>query len=172
MKQNTVNELAGLDRLSVPELRHKYATLFGEPTWVANRAWLVKRLAWRMQALAEGDLSERARRRALELANDADLRLGPPRPQQNGAVKKNGSVSSTAVTVASPRGQRDARLPRPGTLLTRAYKGQTLQVQVLADGFEFEGKFYDSLSAVARAITGSHCSGYGFFNLGRRGGSR
>jgi hypothetical protein len=39
--------------------------------------WLVKRIAWRMQALAEGDLSERARRRAAELANDADLRLSP-----------------------------------------------------------------------------------------------
>src|SRR5262249_42720142 len=86
MGQNIDNELAGLDRLSVPELRHRYAALFGEPSWVANRAWLVKRIAWRMQALAEGDLSERARRRAAELANDADLRLGPPRPQQNGSV--------------------------------------------------------------------------------------
>src|SRR5262249_2998948 len=172
MKLNLANELAGLDGLTVPELRAKYAALFGEPTWVANRAWLVKRIAWRMQALAEGDLSERARRRALELAHDADLRLRPPRPKQNGAVKENGSGSPAAVTVAIPRGRRDARLPRPGTLLTRAYKSQTLQVQVLAGGFEFEGKFYDSLSAVARAITGSHCSGYLFFRLGRKGGSR
>ena len=163
MKRNLANDLAGLDRLSVPELRHRYATLFGEPTWVANRAWLVKRLAWRMQALAEGDLSERARRRAAELANDADLRLGPPRPQKNG---------SKAPAPPPTAARRDRRLPRPGTLLTRAYKGQTLQVQVLADGFEFEGKFYDSLSAVARAITGSHCSGYLFFRLGQKGGSR
>jgi hypothetical protein len=166
MKPNLVHDLAGLDRLSVPELRHRYATLFGESTWVANRAWLVKRSAWRLQALAEGDLSERARRRAAELANDADLRLGPPRP------KKNGAASTPAAPVAIPRERRDGRLPRPGALLTRAYKGQTLQVQVLADGFEFEGKFYDSLSAVARAITGSHCSGYWFFALGRKGGSR
>jgi hypothetical protein len=163
MESNLANELAGLDHMSVPELRHQYATLFGEPTWVANRAWLVKRLAWRMQALAEGDLSERARRRAAELANDADLRLAPPRPPKNG---------SAGTTVTSPRGRRDARLPRPGTLLTRSYKGQTLQVQVLADGFEFEGKLYDSLSAVARAVTGSHCSGYLFFRLGRKGESR
>src|SRR5262249_2594749 len=54
MERNFANDLAGLDGLSVPELRHQYATLFGEPTWVANRAWLVKRIAWRMQALAEG----------------------------------------------------------------------------------------------------------------------
>ena len=166
MGQNIDNELAGLDRLSVPELRHQYAALFGEPSWVANRAWLVKRIAWRMQALAEGDLSERARRRAAELANDADLRLGPPRPQQNG------SVNTPALPVPIPRGRRDIRLPRPGTLLTRAYKGQMLQVQVLANGFEFEGKFYESLSALARAITGSHCSGYWFFGLAQKGGSR
>jgi len=166
MESNLANELAGLDHMSVPELRHQYATLFGEPTWVANRAWLVKRLAWRMQALAEGDLSERARRRAAELANDADLRLGPPRPPTNGSAR------TPVAPVAIPRTRHDARLPRPGSLLTRAYKGQTLQVQVLADSFEFEGKFYDSLSAVARAITGSHCSGYLFFRLGRKGGSR
>src|SRR5262249_43648309 len=116
MERNLVNELASLDRLSVPELRQQYAKLFGEPTWVANRAWLVKRIAWRRQALAEGDLSERARRRALELANDADLRLGPPRPQQNG------SATATTAPVVIPRGRRDTRLPRPGTLLTRAYK--------------------------------------------------
>ena len=166
MEPNIASDLVGLDQLSVPELRHQYATLFGEPTWVANRAWLVKRIAWRMQALAEGDLSERARRRAAELANDADLRLGPPRPP------KNGSARTQAAPVAVARTRRDARLPRPGTILTRAYKGQTLQVQVLADGFEFEGQFYDSLSAVARAITGSHCSGYLFFRLGRKGGSQ
>jgi len=51
----------------------------GEPTGVTNKGWLCKRLAWRLQALAEGDLSERARRRASELACDADLRLLPPR---------------------------------------------------------------------------------------------
>ena len=73
-------------------------------------------------------------------------------------------------TSGNRQGSVDARWP--GTLLTRAYKGQTLQVQVLAEGFAFEGKFYDSLSAVARAITGSHCSGYLFFRLGRKGGSR
>ncbi len=165
MERNLANDLAGLDGLSVPELRHQYATLFGEPTCMANRAWLVKRIAWRLQALAEGDLSERARRRAAELANDADLRLGPPRSKKNGSVRNSPSQPLAMQT------RRDLRLPRPGTLLTRPYKGQMLQVQVLAQGFEFEGQFYDSLSAVARAITGGHCSGYLFFRLGRKGGS-
>jgi hypothetical protein len=56
-------------------------------------------------------------------------------------------------------------LPPPGTVLVRPYKGQTLQVRVLPTGFAYEGKTYRSLSAVAKAITGSHCSGHLFFRI-------
>ena len=63
-------ELAALQRLGVPQLKARYAELFGEQPDTKNRAWLVKRLSWRLQALAEGDLSERARRRAAELGGD------------------------------------------------------------------------------------------------------
>jgi hypothetical protein len=86
---NLVNELAALERLTVGQLRQRFAELFGEATHASNRTWLVKRIAWRLQALAEGDLSERARRRAQELARDADLprsgddrRTKPPRGRQ------------------------------------------------------------------------------------------
>ena len=65
--------------------------------------------------------------------------------------------------------QADDRLPPPGTLLTREYKGRTYQVRVLADGFDYDGQVYRSLSAVAKAITGSHCNGYLFFRLGVKG---
>ena len=58
--------------LTVDQLRAKYAVVFGEQTNGRHKQWLIKRIAWRMQANAEGDLSERARRRAMELANDAD----------------------------------------------------------------------------------------------------
>jgi hypothetical protein len=75
MDTNVGKELAALQRMTVKELRTRYAEVFGEATNANNRAWLVKRIAWRLQALAEGDLSERARQRAAELANDADLRL-------------------------------------------------------------------------------------------------
>jgi hypothetical protein len=57
----------------------------------------------------------------------------------------------------------DVRLPPPGTILTRPYKGQLVQVQILTDGFAYAGSVYPSLSAVAKAITGSHCNGYLFF---------
>lgn len=71
MDLNIGKELAALQRMTVKELRNRYAEVFGEPTNANNRAWLVKRLAWRLQALAEGDRTERARRRAQELARDS-----------------------------------------------------------------------------------------------------
>src|ERR1700676_1781803 len=78
MQLNVGKEGAAMRRMSTRELRARYAETFGEPTNANNKTWLVKRIAWRLQAQAEGDLSERARRRAAELANDADLRLSPP----------------------------------------------------------------------------------------------
>jgi hypothetical protein len=150
---NIVHEVAALERLSVGQLRQRFAELFGEATLASNRTWLVKRIAWRLQALAEGDLSERARRRAAELAHDADLRLNPPR-------SKSTTPPPQPATTPAPV---DPRLPPPGTILTRLYKGQLLQVQVLTEGFAYAGRVFPSLSAVAKAITGSHCNGYLFF---------
>jgi hypothetical protein len=154
MMINVAREAAALQRLTVPQLRQRYGEVYAETTNAGNRAWLVKRILWRLQALAEGDLSERARQRAQELANDADLRLNPPATI---------TLPIPASPPAAPRPQADDRLPPPGTILTRPYKGRTLQVQVLIEGFAFEGHVYPSLSAVAKAATGSHCNGYLFF---------
>ena len=66
----------------------------------------------------------------------------------------------------------DRRRPIPGTLITREYKGELLEVRVRRDGFDYEGEVYKSLSAVAKHITGSHCSGYHFFRLNRKAGDR
>jgi hypothetical protein len=153
MTVNVAREAVALQRLTVPQLRQRYAEVYNETTNAGNRAWLVKRILWRMQALAEGDLSERARQRAAELANDADLRLNPPKTL----------AMPMPVPPSPPRPQADDRLPPPGTILARPYKGRTLQVQVLTEGFAFEGQVYPSLSAVAKAATGSHCNGYLFF---------
>src|ERR1700722_6214992 len=149
MTLNVGKELAALQRLTIKELKSRYAEVFGEATNAANRAWLVKRIAWRLQALEEGDLSERARRRAAELACDANLRMSPPE-EMVAVVPAAGRTATKAV-----RFQQDNRLPPPGTILTRPYKGQVLQVQVRAEGFEYAGEVYASLSAVAKAITGS-----------------
>jgi hypothetical protein len=152
---NIVNEVATLERLSVGQLRQRFAELFGESTKASNRTWLIKRIVWRMQALAEGDLSERARRRAAELARDADLRLNPPQSKTTSTPPPPQPISVPAPV--------DQRLPPPGTILTRPYKGQLVQVQVLTEGFAYGSRVYASLSAVAKTITGSHCNGYHFF---------
>ena len=153
-------QLADFKHLGVTALRSRYAEVFGEETRAGNRAWLVKRIAWRLQAHAEGDLSQRACQRAAELANDADLRLSPPRRATQAPDDATDASSFEHIHAAL-----DQRLPPPGTILTRAYKGQTIQVLVLQRGFEHEGRTYRSLSAVAKAITGSHCNGYLFFQL-------
>ena len=155
MELNILHEVATLQRLTVGQLRQRFAELFGEATHASNRTWLIKRIAWRLQALAEGDLSQRARQRAAELARDADLRLNPPRSQTTPTPPPPEPIGVPAPV--------DPRLPPPGTVLTRPYKGQLVQVQVLTDGFAYAGSVYLSLSAVAKAITGSHCNGYWFF---------
>jgi hypothetical protein len=161
MNPNLAHEVATLGQLTVAGLRARYAELFGEETRVGNKLWLIRRIAWRLQALAEGDLSQRARQRAAELARDADVRLSPPRSAP--------LVPAPVPTTPSSRSRRQPhpRLPLPGTILTRPYKGETLQVRVLHHGLEFEGTVYPSLSAVAKAITGSHCSGHLFFRLSK-----
>jgi hypothetical protein len=151
------------------ELRDKYASVHGEPTRAGNRTWLVKKIAWRLQALAEGDLSDRARQRAAELANDADFRILEPRTAPAAPTPIGVPAPPEAPAPQPPRSS--ARL-MPGIVLNRIYKGEALQVRVLADGFEFEGNRYASLSAVAKAITGSHWNGRLFFGIGGQGGGR
>src|ERR1035438_1435453 len=125
MNLNLASEVAALRRLSTRELRAKYAEVFGdEARTTNNRVWLVRRIAWRLQALAEGDLSERARQRAAELANDADVRLSPPK-------EIAAPAPADRTTTAILRFKGDNRLPPPGTILTRVYKGETLTVKVL-----------------------------------------
>ena len=158
MQLNIAKEVAAMRRMTMRELRDKYAEAFGDTTNANNRAWLVRRIGWRLQAKAEGDLSERARRRAAELADEADLRLNPP-------GVKDAAADRTIAEVLPLR--TDNRLPPPGSVITRSYKGDNLQVKVLADGFEFEGERFASLSAVAKKITGQHLNGYLFFKLGK-----
>src|ERR1700736_516892 len=93
---NLADEIAALARRTVPELRERYAALFGEGTTAKHKTWLVKRIAWRLQAVAEGELSERARQRALQLANDADLRLSPPKPTLPCAEQTGAEPPATA----------------------------------------------------------------------------
>ncbi|MCC7409993.1 MAG: DUF2924 domain-containing protein [Phycisphaeraceae bacterium] len=163
---NVTREVAALKRMTVKELRGRYVEVFGETTRSGNKDWLWKRIAWRVQANAEGDLVERARRlraRAEELANDADLRIRHPRDPLN--PLGSAPTSRTRMAKADFRGRAGELMP--GTILSRQYKGREIHVTVLdaGKGFMLEGEVYASLSAVAKAVTGSHWSGNYFFGL-------
>ena len=146
-------QIENLRKLKVTELKTRYHDLFGEASRSFNRAHVFRRIAWRLQAQAEGDLGERARQRAAELANDLDLRLRAPRSFWR-EIERNGETAN-----------RDPRLPPAGTVLERIYQGQIVQVTVLASGFEYEGKHYASLSAIAYRVTGTRWNGFHFFCL-------
>jgi hypothetical protein len=177
MDAQTQEQVLALERMGVSALRQRYAEVFAEGTKVANKAWLVKRIAWRLQALAEGDLSERARKRVAELA-DADLRLNPPRQKREDAATEAPRPDAPPVTTPKPKtpvpaapapAGHDPRLPPPGSVITRRYKGRDVQVLILADGFSYQGQTFPSLSAVAKAVTGQHQNGFLFFKLNKGG---
>jgi hypothetical protein len=164
MLLNVGKEVAALEEMPVSQLRDRYAEVFGETTNARNKQWMVKKIIWRLQSMAEGDLSERARARAMEIASDADIRRRPPKAPD----PKPEALKSAPIPVAL---SLDNRVPIPGSLITREYKGRLLEVLVLDEGFEYGGEKFKSLSAVAKQITGSHCNGYLFFNL-KRGGDQ
>jgi len=154
-----LSEIEALDRMTVGQLREKYVDAFGEESRSYNKDFLRKRIAWRLQAQAYGGLSERARRRAEELADDADLRVRAPRSTQG----RDAAARRRGKTAARPK--RDPRLPLPGELLVRDYNGAKVVVRVLDAGFEYEGRLHRSLSPIAREVTGTNWNGFEFFQL-------
>jgi hypothetical protein len=164
METTMAARIRALREMTAPELAAKYREVFGEETRSRNKDFLRKRIAWRMQALEEGDISERVRRRAAELAKDSDIRVRPPRD----AFADDAAPAAERTHVAAFGRRHDVRLPMPGTVLTREYRGRVLRATVLADGFEFEGRVYRSLSAIATEVTGSRWNGFLFFGLTER----
>lgn len=160
MSLNIAKEVAALEQMTVGQLQDRYVEVFGETVRSRHRQYLIRRIAWRLQANAEGGLTERALRRAEELADDADVRLTPPRWATVGRQERPAEANTVRVPVTT-----DPRLPPPGGQITRRYKGRTITVTVLADGFEYLGERYRSLTAIAKAITGSHMNGSRFFGL-------
>lgn len=160
---NVGQKVSELRRMTVGELRREYAEVFGEVTRSYHKEFLVRRIAWRIQANAEGGLPDRARKRALEIADDADLRTRAP----GGAEPVKAASPATSGRVVTKRAEAlaGARLPMPGAQLTREYRGRTIRVRVLPNGFDYEGTIYRSLSAVAQAVTGAHWNGYLFFGI-------
>lgn len=149
-------QIAELGHITIGELRDKYLEVHGDPTRSRNKIYLRKKIAWQIQALAEGGLSQRALDRIEELAPLAPVRWRPN--------LKDIHVPAPESERRRPKA-RDPRLPAPGTVVTREYKGTEYRVEILDDGFLYDGQRYGSLSKVAKAITGTHWNGFVFFGL-------
>jgi hypothetical protein len=155
MDKSIVGEINSLREMTVGQLRVKWLELYGEESRSRNKDFLFRRLAWRLQELRYGGLSDAAKARIAELASDGFVRAQVPR----------GFVASLAE-VKGPR--RDPRLPASGATLVRRYKGADIRVLVHDDGFEWDGRRFDSLSEVAFAVTDSKWNGKLFFGLTAR----
>lgn len=156
-------EIAGLHELTVGALQARWRQVFGEPARSRNKAYLIKRLAYRLQEKATHGLTERAKQRIEELAKDAPIRRRQSRAQA--AKERAASVAGARAVEAGPR---DARLPAVGELIRKTHGGKEHLVRVRDDGFEYRGRVYRSLSAVAKQITGTVWNGWTFFGLKAR----
>ena len=141
-------DLSALETSTISELSAQYLRLFDEPTRSRNREYLIKRIGWRIQELAEGGLSPHALAQIDKLAP-----LAPVKWRQSLPTQAGGGPSAT----------RDARLPAPGELIRRVEGGVEHRVKVLERGFEYEGKVFRSLSGIAKQITGVQWNGYRYF---------
>ena len=122
MDESVIAQIEQLRQLTIADLRIKYFEVFGEESRSANRGFLFRRIAFRLQARAEGDLSERARRRALEIADDSDLRLRVSKTLfGDDAQLKSEAAANPDKRYSQPR---DSRLPVPGTVLTRQFENR------------------------------------------------
>ncbi len=148
-------EIQELRVMPVSELVDRYETVFGKPPRVKHKDWLWRRIAWKIQEQRFGGLSEVAKRRLDELIAELDLPLTDQRTVR-------GRVNGTA---------RQGK-PVAGTTLTRTWKGREIQVTRSEQGWEHDGVVYRSLSAVVKAITGSHASGPAWFGLTKRKAAR
>ena len=148
-------EIKAIEQLSVAQLLEKYQTLFGKPATSRHHRHLMRQIARGLQIAAEGGLTEKASRRAASLLDLTDLSVAA-------ATKRNTKKRNTK------RGSVATRRLLPGTVLVREYQGRTLKVNVLEEGFEYEGQTFGSLTSLTRAITGTHWNGYHFFGLTRK----
>jgi hypothetical protein len=156
-------QVQALQQCGTGELRRKYRELFGEDARSWNRSYLLRRIAWRLQEMAHGGLSERACQRLSELVDESLVRT---RPTQEFSQTVN------AVIAESRPASSTTNKATIGTIYRRVYKGREIVAQVVDNGVLCDGTVYPSLTALAHALTGGHCSGPAFFKRGTREGQR
>ena len=146
-KPTVLQQVAALQKMDGAALRNMWTAFFGREAPAAYKPeQIIRRLAWRIQELHYGGLSDGARQRLREIVEGDELSRGP-RPSRRTSKRKGAGLS-------------------PGTRLVRHWHGVEHIVTATADGgLEYMGKRYRTLSAVAKTISGQHCSGPRFFGL-------
>ncbi len=144
MTDSVLTRVAALKALPIPALKQQWRDLFETEPPPYNRRFLEHRLAYRIQELAYGGLKRETIERLRAIAEDLDG--GDPARRRRPANDR----------------------PMPGTRLIREYQGIEHCVTVRDDGYEYQGRPYTSLSAIARAITGTRWNGWLFFGLKNR----
>jgi Protein of unknown function (DUF2924) len=156
MGDNTITEIMALKEMSLGELGKKYEAVFdGKKAPSNNKVYLWRKIAYRIQELEYGGISSEAQSKIEEFIQKYD-------PVNNKSLRP---ITNTNGSSKKSKLSRDKRLPIPGTVITKEYKGIALQVKVLESGFEYNNKIYKSLTAIAKEVTGAHWNGYLFFNL-------
>ena len=147
-----IDRIMALKEASLEALKAQYAAVFGKETPCSNnKTFLWRKIAYRLQELEYGGFSTPTQKRINDLIERYDpVNNNMLRPETTNSDKNN-------------KAERDKRLPIPGAIIRKEYKGKLLEVKVLEKGFEYDGKTYRTLSAVAKAVTGDHWNGYLFF---------
>lgn len=150
MRKNVADRIEKLYELSSGQLMAEYTRLTGESYYTRNRKSLIRKIAWLYQTADSPPLSQMALDRVDELVKDSKLRTKPPQD----------------FNFDIPKRIRTKKLElKPGTILTKTYNGEDYEVVILDRGFLWDNKIFRSISAVAKAITGSHWNGKLFFGL-------
>ena len=156
MEDSRLDELDKLKDKNLEELQAEFERIFGRKADSTNDTFLRRKIACRIQEMELGGLSKKAKVRLDELIEKYD-------PVNNKTLRPK--ITTGGKELKTLPSMRDKRLPIPGTIIRKNYKGKEIEVRVLEKGFEYNGKRYRSLTGIAFEITGAHWNGYAFFNV-------
>lgn len=151
IRKSVLRQLAALNDMSMDQLREKWRELFGNEPPGYQKGFMLRRLAYRIQELFYGGLSPEAKERLRDIA-------------------RHDPAATLAGTI--PDARKPDKEPLPGTRFIRVWNGKQHEVVASANGFEYDGRRFGSLSAVAREITGTRWNGKVFFGLKKSAASR
>jgi hypothetical protein len=146
-------DTAQLQTLKLKEIKARITELTGQTPKSNNRPYLLRKLTAALEA------------KAAEEAKARKARAKKAKTARKAKAAKAEAAQGSGKRGRRAGGERDPRLPEPGTVLERDYQGKTIKVTVLEDGFRYQGETYRSLSTVAREATGTIWNGFLFFHL-------